>query len=203
MGDKSGGMFRDMWFKLPQGVSRQDVKHALWRDYWESRHDKIPGRVMAASIALLTGRRRGEISWLRREDVHRSRGTISWLILKKRERQVREYPMGGELRSIMYRWRVLHGRMSHGYVIPFKSKHGDTPRGHELRAQGRAHAFHSRAKKHGWDLRFHDLRHLFALMLISKGAPLNIVRMALAHTSIDTTAIYLEASARDLLPYLP
>ncbi len=50
------------------------------------------------------------------------------------------------------------------------------------------------ARRAGLDkrLHFHGLRHTFAWELASEGVPMNIIQRALGHSSLNTTAIYLD-----------
>ena len=44
----------------------------------------------------------------------------------------------------------------------------------------------------------HKLRHSFACMMLRNGADLNCLQRMLGHTRLDTTGVYLQATAEDL-----
>ena len=48
------------------------------------------------------------------------------------------------------------------------------------------------------NIKTHSLRHFFATLLDSNGAPLKVIQAALGHSSAQTTLIYLHNSEKDL-----
>jgi len=176
-------------FKLPSGISREDVKRALDADFWNNKKVVVQlhkhDRVMAATIALYTGRRRGEIALLRREDIDWERRYITRTILKKRPRRRVDIPYGREFEYYLKRRWIIKGRPYRGRVV-------------EGNPRGRSVSFHRWAKRRGRELRFHDLRHLYALNMLGRGVPLPVLRKLLQHSDLRVTSIYLELDTRDL-----
>lgn len=51
----------------------------------------------------------------------------------------------------------------------------------------------------GKDYHFHQLRHGFAIASIKKGVKLPFLKMALGHSRLDTTGIYLQSNPEDMI----
>lgn len=118
----------------------------------------------AVWIALLTGCRRGEILKMQKDDI---RGDHLRIIAGNtktlRERTV---PIVPALRPWLQ-------------YIPL-----------QINFEGLKTGFGRARKKVGLDVRFHDLRHSCASLLINMGTPLEVVRDILGHTTVKTTERY-------------
>jgi len=168
---------------------------------WGKR--KVPRKV-AAFIALYTGLRRQEICDLRREDVDFVRGTITVRRRKKRSKSTPIFhiiPLNPRLQEIL-RERYDVGVKKYGrqaslyYVLSLKSD--------PINPWSISVSFRRRVKREGLVvqtafgkryLRFHDLRHLFALRMLAESGNVEVVRRVLGHANPRTTLRYL-----DLLP---
>jgi len=65
-------------------------------------------------------------------------------------------------------------------------------------------AFKTACKKAGLldtkpSLHFHSLRHGFATRMVEQGVPINQIKLAMGHSNISTTGVYLRASPKNML----
>ena len=159
---------------------------------------------MAAFIALFTGLRRQEIVDLRWEDVDRVRGTV---IVRRRKKRTKSsgpvfvsLPLNPRLQELLRERYDLGNRklrqLSVFYILSLRP----TP----ANPWAISTSFRRRVQQTGLRvrtaygtryLRFHDLRHLFALRLLAESGNIEIVRRVLGHRNPRTTLLYL-----DLLP---
>jgi integrase len=128
--------------------------------------DQASDNVRAAIwIALLTGCRRGEVCKIKAEDITESVIRLPADITKTES--YREVPITEALRP----WLAF---------LPMAIKPSSIKSG-----------FAKARKAAGFDnVRFHDLRHACATILLSQGVPLHVVRDVLGHASIRTTERY-------------
>lgn len=149
--------------RLPENNARTTY---LTMDQVKLIADRASENVRAAIwIALLTGCRRGEICKIQAADVGRS--TIKIRAANTKTLQYREVPITPALRP----W------LAH---IPLP-----------INENGIKSGFAKAKDAAGFDdVRFHDLRHSCATIMLAQGAALHVVRDVLGHSSIKTTERY-------------
>jgi integrase len=156
--------------------------------------------------------RRGELLSLVWRDV--GRDTLRIRAEKSKTGEARDIPISPRLRAVLDMVRNDPAGQPHG---PDRFVFGDRigqqvadPKkqwqGLVLRAFGHTPTWtkgklsaESRALYRACDLRFHDLRHEGASRWLEAGWPLTHVQRLLGHTSVATTAIYLNVDTKQLL----
>jgi integrase len=118
----------------------------------------------AVWIGLLTGCRRGEILKLKSDDIQVDRLRI--VAENTKTLRQRTIPIIPAVRQWLR-------------YVPLK-----------INAEGLKSGFDRARKKAGIDVNFHDLRHSCASLLINMGAPLEVIRDILGHTTVKTTERY-------------
>ena len=126
-------------------------------------------------LALDTGLRRGELMALEWGDVDLARGVV--LVRESKNKTPREVPLTSRARAALeglYAVRVLPLKGPHRVFVSVSLKSG-----HFIRA------FQAAAEAAGLPrLRWHDLRHLFAVNLVRAGVPLPDVAKLMGHRTL-------------------
>lgn len=152
---------------------------------------------LAVCIALATGMRRGEIFALEWEDVGVDSGRIAVrkaikaggeLGLPKSASGVRGVAVGSGLLQLLHETRTWQDEILPHRVWP--QRRWVICNGDGKRASPNAfeHWWRAWAADNGWEgLRFHELRHTHATLLLSNGADVKTVQLRLGHSSADIT----------------
>jgi integrase len=131
-------------------------------------------------FALLTGARRGEILKARWRDINLKVGV--WVKPREttKQRRLHRLPLSGDAIAVLCELRATNPSLD--LVIPGNPETTLT----RLRRAWTTIRKCSRLE----DVRFHDLRHAHASILISRGCSLAVVGAALGHTQAQTTMRY-------------
>lgn len=139
----------------------------------------------AAMLALLTGLRLGAILKLSWEDIDWQRGIIN--AKSKGRAGGRPTPVG--ITPAVEELLDQIGRRDIGPIIAFKGKRLKSMKRAWTRAREKAGLTH---------VRFHDLRHTFAQMLMDHSGNLSLVSDALHHTNMKITQRYAHRRVRQI-----
>ena len=145
------------------------------------------------TLMIFTGARRSEVLELTWANVDPNQGTVRFVGAKGDKTRV--VPLAADAAGLLRDWRELRpADCEHGYVFTTKwgarlGKRGLTS------ALGRALADSGIEKD---NVTLHKLRHSFACLLLANGADLHCLQAMLGHTRLDTTGIYLHATAENL-----
>ncbi len=127
-------------------------------------------------IALRTGGRQGEISWLRWEDIDFSNREIEFVVTKSNRR--RKIKVGGDVIE-----ELLKFRQKSGLIFP------------GVRSSEKPFAYRNHWEKAlkdaGIKCRYHDLRHTAASIIVNGGIKIHTAKRILGHSTIKVTEIYL------------
>lgn len=160
---------------------------------------------MAVSLAVGTGMRRGEIVGLRWPDFDFSAGTASIRRAMRKTRQglvLKEPKTRRSARTITLPDRVLRDLQSYkakqaAHKLRMGSAYHDEglvfarPDGRRMDPDVISQAFAKFRTAHGFDVRFHDLRHTHATLLLQDGEYVKVVSERLGHsTSVLTLDTY-------------
>ena len=136
---------------------------------------EMPAAVAAFRLLLLTGCRKSEISDLRWEHV-----TADAIELPDAKTDGRAVPLGPGARAVL---DSIPRTAGCPWVFP-----GRFPGTHRVDLQRPWKIIRKRAGLE--DVRFHDLRHTFALQALALGESLTMIGKLLGHTQVQTTARY-------------
>lgn len=143
-------------------------------------------------LLLFTGARRSELLNLQWDDVE-TQGQTGRFVGAKGDK-TRVVPMAAQLLTDLLEWQQIQPPCPHRHVFASKS-------GSRLGKRGLRTALTRALQGAGIDkpgLTTHKLRHTFACMVLRGGADLNCLQRMMGHSRLDTTGIYLSATAEDL-----
>lgn len=158
-------------------------------------------------LAYDTGCRSTEIATLLLEDLDLRRRELFVRRSHTKSRKGRPVYFGERTRGALGVWLVLRPSSEPGVDELFLSHYQGKVQ--PLTRYGLYQALQKWAAKAGIEahLKFHALRHSFAIHGLRRGLPLNHIQKQLGHASLKTTAIYLEAEdeerRQDCLKFSP
>jgi site-specific recombinase XerD len=144
------------------------------------------------SFLLFTGARRSEVLNLAWADVDLEQRTVRFVAAKGDKTRV--LPLAEDAAEALAAWREVRPACDHQCVFT-------TQWGARLGRRGLMSALRRAMATGGVDrpgTTPHKLRHSFARLLLKNGADLNCLQRMLGHTRLDTTGVYLAATAEDL-----
>ncbi len=137
------------------------------------------------TIALYTGMRRGEILGLKRDSVDLERRTIK----VGRTYDVNMRKLYETTKSTRDREIPMHERVYE--ILRLKKNKSADSLIFDIGYPGWINGFKDLCKRAGIKpIRFHDMRHTFAAILVSNGVPLAVIQELLGHSKIETTMVY-------------
>jgi integrase len=161
----------------------------------ERWHDKRPDSVDAIMLAILTGARRGELLSMRWADLDLDQGVWTKPAALTKQRKLHRVPLSADVVAVLRQRQSVVDK-----VVPLRAPE------HVFRGAGdKAHTcrlekdwFVIRAAAGLEDVRFHDLRHSYASMLVSAGLSLPVIGAMLGHSKSATTQRYSHLADKPL-----
>jgi len=144
------------------------------------------------TFLIFTGARRGEVLNLTWEEVDLQQGTVRFVAAKGDKTRV--LPLAERVVESLRQWQELRPVCQHRHLFT-------TPWGARLGKRGLASALQRALQAAGIDrpnITPHKLRHSFACLLLTNGADLHCLQQMLGHSRLDTTGVYLHATAENL-----
>ncbi|WP_245557684.1 tyrosine-type recombinase/integrase [Deinococcus peraridilitoris] len=153
-----------------------------------TKHGKLRDRTVIV-LMLHTGLRVSETSCLKRRDVTLTKRS-GQLTVTGKGNKVRDVPLNSTARETLHTYLPT---LPENAVFVFPSDR----RSASLSTRALDHLIRKYAHLAGLDLSPHDLRHRFGYMMAER-VPLHRLAQIMGHDSLDTTARYTRATARDL-----
>ena len=178
--------------KLPVYLSEHECRHLI-----AGAEQQASGFLACRDKALLmfmlfTGVRRSEVLDLTWHHVDLEQKTVRLVAAKGDKTRV--VPLADAAAEVLSRWREVRPRCKHDHVFT-------TQWGARLGRRGLRSALDRALKAADIDrpdTTPHHLRHSFACLMLRNGADLSCLQRMLGHTRLDTTGVYLDATAEDL-----
>jgi integrase len=160
---------------------------------------KRPDSVDAIKLALLTGARRGEIAGMTWGDVDLRTGIWTKLAGQTKQRRLHRVPLNEAAIAVLQTRKAELDAKSGARVVQLRA---------DFVFRGGGSKTHCNLLERDWaviraaagieDVRFHDLRHSYASMLVGEGLSLPIIGKMLGHSKPATTARYAHLADKPL-----
>ena len=144
------------------------------------------------TFMLFTGARRSEVLNLELADLDLEQATVRFVAAKGDKTRV--VPLAADAADVLVGWLAMRPGCKHEYVFT-------TAWGARLGRRGMNSALRRALQAAGIEklgTTPHGLRHSFACLMLRNGADLSCLQRMLGHTRLDTTGVYLQATAEDL-----
>jgi integrase len=174
----------------PPRRERAEMRFLGWAEVEQLAHETIEPYGNLVRFACLTGLRQGELFALRDRAVDLERRSVlveagareGQLLPTKTSAGRRQVPLSGEAQHVLREQLLARAPNELGLVFP-------TPGGVVWRKDNfMARVFRPAVRRAGLaPLRFHDLRHTFAALMVAAGAHPKLLQAQLGHTSINVT----------------
>lgn len=147
------------------------------------------------NFVLYTGARRGEILYLKRDDLDLERRII-YINAQKTNRRL-ALPINNALLRVIQQMQKNKELPKSGYLFPRNHTNGKNEEQQPWHLHTPTHRFkkYIRMAKLDDDYSLHSCRHTYATYLESKGVPREITMQLLGHSSTKTTSSYVHTSA--------
>ncbi len=133
-------------------------------------------------VALNSGMRKAEILNLKWENVNLDTGMLS--LFKTKSRRMRQIPLNGAMTELFSKLQLSRNGREYVFENPVTGQPLN-----EIKT-----SWHSLLRRTGIkNLRFHDLRHIFATYSLVRGGDLISLKETLGHASITTTSRYAQS----------
>jgi len=178
--------------KLPTYLSEQECRRVV--EAAGNQHDEFNACRDRAVLMFMvfTGARRSEVLNLKWSDVDLEQQTVRFVDSKGGKTRV--LPLSEEVVQVLLEWQQMRPKCDHSHVFTAKW-------GARLERRGLNSALQRALEGAGIDrpdITPHTLRHSFACMLLNNGADLQCLQQMLGYSRLDTTGIYLHATAENL-----
>jgi site-specific recombinase XerD len=179
--------------KLPKRITREEaervLEHAFHSPSYEYRFLRYRNRAVFA-VMLYAGLRASEVLGLGLADVEIANRTI--FVRCGKGAKDRLVPMSAALASYLAEYAKDRQRLGKASTSFFTSLRGDKP----FSYRGLTRVVNRIRRETGIDFSSHRLRHTFATLMLEGGCDLFSLQKMLGHSDIQTTTIYLSASAQ-------
>ena len=138
-------------------------------------------------LMVAAGLRRGEVCQVRLTDLDMAAG---WLVVRGKGAKERSVPLSERVAAAITEWMKTRALTDSEFLFP--SRQGGCVCGEVVSHITRIAAGRAGLDRH--EVTPHSLRHTFATQLARAGTDIRTIQLLLGHSSMDTTARYIESA---------